>query len=192
MLIGLLSLWVKQGHSEDTTTTTKTTSSASSTTITTTKPTLVFVEPMKNYSKLAGESLKIRCVVQGQPPASTIKWYKNEAPLIEEKGRVRIRSKTGSGGDTQWSRIRFSDLETMDTGYYKCEAYNGLQTISSETVIKVHLGNKRKYCHKCKEKVRACLRQPRKFTLPKPAPSTLPEFVQLWSQSSQEGAPLWE
>ena len=35
----------------------------------------------------------------------------------------------------------------MDTGYYKCEAYNGLQTISSETVIKVHLGNKRKYCN---------------------------------------------
>ena len=79
---------------------------------------LVFVEPMKNYSKVVGDSLKIRCVARGQPPVSQFKWFKNEAPLEEERGRVRIRSKTGSG-DTQWSRIRFTELETMDMGFYR-------------------------------------------------------------------------
>ena len=41
------------------------------------------------------------------------------------------------------SRVRFHDLETMDMGFYRCEANNGIETISSETVIKIHPGNKR-------------------------------------------------
>ena len=141
-LLLTISLWVNQGHAEDVKQTTQPSTSGTPTT-TTSLPTLVFVEPMKNYTKLAGESLKIKCVVRGQPVVSVIKWYKNEAPLMEERGRIRIRSKTGSG-DVQYSRVRFSDLEPMDTGYYKCEANNGLDTIQAETVIKVHLGNKRK------------------------------------------------
>lgn len=54
-------------------------------------PSLTFVEPMKNYSKTVGESLKIRCVVRGDPPVIRFKWFKNEAPLEEERGRIRIR-----------------------------------------------------------------------------------------------------
>lgn len=98
---------------------------------------------MKNYSKVAGESLKIRCLVRGDPPVIKFKWFKNEAPLTEERGHIRIRSKTGSG-DVQFSRVRFDQLETMDMGFYRCEASNGLTTISGETVIKIHPGNKRK------------------------------------------------
>ncbi len=56
---------------------------------------VTFVEPMKNYSKVVGDSLKIRCVVKGEPPVTRFKWFKNEAPLEEERGRIRIRSKTG-------------------------------------------------------------------------------------------------
>ena len=61
-------------------------------------PSLVFVEPMKNYSKTVGDSLKIRCVVRGDPPVVRFKWFKNEAPLQEERGRIRIRSKTDEAG----------------------------------------------------------------------------------------------
>ena len=61
-------------------------------------PTLAFVEPMKNYSKTVGDSLKVRCVVRGDPPVVRFKWFKNEAPLEEERGRVRIRSKTDETG----------------------------------------------------------------------------------------------
>lgn len=104
---------------------------------------LAFVEPMKNYSKVAGDSLKIRCEARGRPPVIRFKWFKNEAPLEEERGRIRIRSKTGSG-DTQWSRVRFTELETMDMGFYRCEASNGLETIKGEIVVKIHPGNKRK------------------------------------------------
>ena len=71
---------VKEGHAiEDSSSPTTTTSVAVITTTTEKIPTLVFEEPMKNYTKYAGETLKIKCVVRGHPPAKTIKWFKNEA-----------------------------------------------------------------------------------------------------------------
>ena len=126
-------------HSQETNTTTEVLP------VTESRSVLAFVEPMKNYSKVVGDSLKLRCVARGQPPVIRFKWFKNEAPLEEERGRVRIRSKTGSnGGDSQWSRVRFTELETMDMGFYRCEATNGFDTIKAETVVKIHPGNKRK------------------------------------------------
>ena len=129
-------------------TTSITSTSSSTLTVPSAGLSLTFVEPMKNYSKTVGESLKIRCVVRGNPPVVRFRWFKNEAPLEEERGRVRIRDKTGGSLDqasgTQWSRVRFQDLETMDMGFYRCEANNGVDTISGETVIKIHPGNKRK------------------------------------------------
>ena len=84
-------------------------------------------------------------MVRGKPPVTRFKWFKNEAPLEEERGRIRIRSKTDGATDAaQWSRVRFNDLETMDMGFYRCEANNGLETISGETVIKVRLGSNSK------------------------------------------------
>ena len=74
------------------------TGAASSTVTVPSGPTLAFVEPMKNYSKTVGDSLKVRCVVRGDPPVVRFKWFKNEAPLEEERGRVRIRSKTDETG----------------------------------------------------------------------------------------------
>ena len=143
---------VKGGHaieeSSNLITANSTASVAFITTTTTTEkiPTLVFEEPMKNYTKYAGENLKIKCVVRGQPPAKTIKWFKNEAPIDKEGGRIRIRDKFagGSSGAIQKSQVKFTKLEPLDSGFYKCEASNGLETIRSETVIKVHPRNKRK------------------------------------------------
>ena len=98
---------------------------------------LTFVAPMKNYTKVSGESLKLKCEVKGQPPASEFRWFKNEAPLAEEKGRLRIRSRTGSG-DSQMSRVVIQTLETMDTGFYRCEARNGESVANGESLVKVH------------------------------------------------------
>ena len=54
---------------------------------------LTFAVPMKNFTKFSGETLRLRCEVRGHPPASEFRWFKNEAPLSEEKGRVRIRTR---------------------------------------------------------------------------------------------------
>ena len=85
-----------------------------------------------------GDSLKVRCEVRGSPPATAFRWFRNEAPLLEEMGRVKVKSYTDQG-PTQWSQLRFRALETLDTGFYRCEASNSLTTLRSNSVIKVNL-----------------------------------------------------
>ena len=36
-----------------------------------------------------------------------------------------------------FNRIRFRELDVHDTGFYRCEATNGVQTISGESIVKV-------------------------------------------------------
>ena len=98
---------------------------------------LAFASPMKNFTKVSGESLKLKCEVRGRPPVTDFRWFKDEAPLVEEKGRIRIRSKTGTG-EIQVSRVVFQSVNPMDTGFYRCEASNGLSVTSSESMVKVH------------------------------------------------------
>ena len=95
-----------------------------------------FVYPMKNFTKLSGGTLKLRCEVEGDPAVTDITWFRNEMLLTREAGRVKIRTKVGTG-DTQWSRVRIKPLETMDTGFYRCQATNGKQTVSAESMVKV-------------------------------------------------------
>ena len=64
--------------------------------------------------------------------------YKNEAPVLEEKGRVVIR-KYRTGTQTHGSRLRISDVDTHDTGYYKCEASNGVDRIESQGIVIVRM-----------------------------------------------------
>lgn len=107
------------------------------------EPTLSFAYPMKNYSRSAGDALKLKCEVSGAKPAGRFRWFKNEAPLHEEKGRIKIKEKTGGSADeTQWSRVRFRDLEVMDSGFYRCEASNGVDTVKAESMLKVHMASK--------------------------------------------------
>ena len=56
--------------------------------------------------------------------------------LTKEGSRVRIRTKVGNG-ETQWSRVRIKPLDTMDTGFYRCQASNGKRVISAESMVKV-------------------------------------------------------
>ena len=52
---------------------------------------LRFIKRLTNLTKDSGETAKLKCEFAGSPPPTKFKWYKNEAPVIEEKGRVIIR-----------------------------------------------------------------------------------------------------
>lgn len=103
------------------------------------KKSLTFVYPFKNATKTRGEPFKLRCEVRGDPPATSVQWKVNEAPLPlhEDKGRIKV--KESLDGETQWSRVRFRKVDTHDTGFYKCEATNGVDTIVAETILKVEM-----------------------------------------------------
>lgn len=53
--------------------------------------TLKFVRTLTNISKDAGGIAHMRCEVVGDPPPTKIRWYKNEAPLEENRPKITIR-----------------------------------------------------------------------------------------------------
>jgi len=94
---------------------------------------------LRTVRKEAGGSLKLRCEVVGGPPATSWRWFKNDAPVIIEKGRVRIKS--GLDDRPQWTMLKINVLETLDTAFYKCAASNGLETVESTGIVRVALGS---------------------------------------------------
>ena len=107
---------------------------------------LEFVRDLRNVTREQGESLKVRCEVEGSPPANKFKWFFNEAPLHEEAGRIKIKTNV-KGSSSQFSVLRFQELKFLDKGYYRCEASNGYDTVKQTFVINVVLntGRKSKY-----------------------------------------------
>jgi len=99
---------------------------------------LILVKTLRNTTRDAGGSLKLRCEVKGDPPATDFLWYKNDAPVIIERGRVRIKSNLADF--PQWSMLKINVLETLDTAFYKCEATNGQDKVSSDAIVRVNLG----------------------------------------------------
>ena len=70
--------------------------------IKTTKDTITFSYPMKeNHVRFEGETLRLTCEAQGNPPPLRIQWYKDHLPLENKNRRisssrfVEIRAKTG-------------------------------------------------------------------------------------------------
>ena len=100
--------------------------------------TLTFLKELRNITKNAGDQLKLRCEVTGTEPVTSFAWYKNDAPLIEEKNRMKIKNKLN--GDLQWSMLKFKVVETLDTAFYECRASNAYDTIKSVAIITVDLG----------------------------------------------------
>lgn len=92
-----------------------------------------FLEPVNNITIVQGQTAILHCKVAGNPPPS-VRWLKNDAPVVQEPRRVIIR-KTEYG-----SRLRIQDLDTTDTGYYQCVATNGVKTITATGVLFVRLG----------------------------------------------------
>lgn len=101
--------------------------------------TLRMLKALSNTTRESGESVKLRCEVSGDPPPNRFRWYKNEAPVLEEKGRVVVR-KYRTGSSIHGSRLRISDVDTHDTGYYKCEASNGVDRVESTGIVIVRMG----------------------------------------------------
>ena len=85
-------------------------------------------------TKDSGETAKFKCEAEGSPLPNKIKWYKNEAPLIEERGRVTLRRYKPNGGGLG-SRLRISDLNTHDMGFYKCVVQNGEEKINTQGIL---------------------------------------------------------
>ena len=100
---------------------------------------LVMVRGLRNITRDAGGSLKLRCEVEGAPPATSFRWFKFNAPVLVERGRVRV--KTELRASPQWSMFKISELETLDTAFYRCEATNGASTVHSEASVRVNLGS---------------------------------------------------
>lgn len=94
---------------------------------------LEFQEPVNNLTHFQGQTATLHCRVRGNPRPS-IQWLKNDAPLLQEQGRISIR-RTDAG-----SKLRIQDLDTTDTGYYQCRASNVLKLISATGVLFVKLG----------------------------------------------------
>ena len=69
------------------------------------------IKSMRNTTRDAGGSLKLRCEAAGSPRATSWQWFKNDAPVIVEKGRVRIKSSLEDS--PQWSMLKINVLETL-------------------------------------------------------------------------------
>lgn len=94
---------------------------------------LEFQEPLSNITHWQGQTATLHCRVTGNP-RPTIRWLKNDAPVVQEQGRITVR-RTEAG-----SKLRIQDLDTTDTGYYQCVASNTLKVISATGVLYVKLG----------------------------------------------------
>ncbi|XP_065569518.1 tyrosine-protein kinase transmembrane receptor Ror-like isoform X2 [Artemia franciscana] len=95
---------------------------------------LRFFRQLPNVTKEVGDSIRLRCEAVGDPPPTRYKWFVNEAPLIEQKNRVIIRKVKSNGILT--SRLRILKLDVQDSGYYRCEAFNGQQKAETTGIIK--------------------------------------------------------
>ncbi|XP_045603194.1 tyrosine-protein kinase transmembrane receptor Ror isoform X1 [Procambarus clarkii] len=101
---------------------------------------------LNNVTKDSGDTVKLKCEFTGDPPPTRFKWYKNEAPVIEEKGRVndrKYRLKT-DGLQVYGTKLTIKDLEIHDKGYYKCEATNGEERAESTGILIVKPGQWRR------------------------------------------------
>lgn len=88
---------------------------------------------MNNITTSLGQTAELLCRVSGNPQL-TVRWLKNDAPVVQEPRRVSYRS-TPFG-----SRLRIRNLDTTDTGYFQCVATNSQGTVSTTGVLFVKFG----------------------------------------------------
>ncbi|XP_039985273.1 inactive tyrosine-protein kinase transmembrane receptor ROR1 isoform X1 [Xiphias gladius] len=84
--------------------------------------------PLNNITTSLGLTAELSCRVSGNPPP-TVRWLKNDAPVVQEPRRVSYRA-TPYG-----SRLRIRNLDTTDTGYFQCVATNTQGTVSTTGVL---------------------------------------------------------
>ncbi|XP_072295265.1 inactive tyrosine-protein kinase transmembrane receptor ROR1 [Eucyclogobius newberryi] len=84
--------------------------------------------PMNNITTSLGHTAELFCRVSGNP-LPTVRWLKNDAPVVQEPRRVSYRSMAYG------SRLRIRNLDTTDTGYFQCVATNSHGTVSTTGVL---------------------------------------------------------
>lgn len=108
---------------------------------------LTLVKHLSNLTREAGDTVRFRCEFNGQPLPKVV-WYKNEAPIEPEKGKIIVKNSRTSARDPVdrvRSRLIINRLETHDIGFYKCEATNGFKTVESIGVLQVKAGTYRRF-----------------------------------------------
>lgn len=87
---------------------------------------LTMLKNFKNVSRETGDNVRLKCDFSGNP-LPRVNWFKNEAPIEAEKGKVLIKwSRVREHADRVRARLIINKLDTHDTGYYKCQAVNGV------------------------------------------------------------------
>ncbi|CAL9695568.1 unnamed protein product [Knipowitschia caucasica] len=84
--------------------------------------------PMNNITTSLGHTAELFCRVSGNP-IPTVRWLKNDAPVVQEPRRVSYRSMVYG------SRLRIRNLDTTDTGYFQCVATNAHGVVSTTGVL---------------------------------------------------------
>nr|XP_012224322.1 PREDICTED: tyrosine-protein kinase transmembrane receptor Ror isoform X1 [Linepithema humile] len=109
--------------------------------------TLKFVRTLTNISKDAGAVAHMRCEVVGDPPPTKIRWFKNEAPLEEDRPKITIRKIHAQthehvAKNLAGSRLKITNLDVSDVGFYTCRVTNGKDQIQSEGILRVDSSKK--------------------------------------------------
>lgn len=92
---------------------------------------IIMERPMNNETGLhTGDKATLRCRIVGQPMPH-YRWYKNDALLTEERRDRRITTKEYDWG----SKLSIRNVDTTDTGYYKCEAENRAGTRTTTGIL---------------------------------------------------------
>ncbi|XP_050525868.1 tyrosine-protein kinase transmembrane receptor Ror-like isoform X2 [Daktulosphaira vitifoliae] len=108
---------------------------------------LHFVRPLINITRDSGTSVKLRCEVSGEPLPIRIQWYMNEVLVNNEPGvgekkskpRISVKRYSPRHKNAMGSRLRINKLEVHDTGFFTCEAFNGVEKIQSNAILKVKM-----------------------------------------------------
>ena len=99
------------------------------------KRTIRVLKPLQNLTLTGGDTLKLRCEFAGDPPPNKFAWYRNEAPLERDEAQMRKAFPTQHG----WRmRLRIAAVDIHDTGYYRCQASNGLHRAQSTAIVLVN------------------------------------------------------
>lgn len=100
---------------------------------------LLFIEKiLTNITKDYGEMVRMRCEVRDHP-VPKIRWYKNEAPLEPECGKVDVR-KYSNGYGRIGSRLKIVHVDIYDTVYYRCEATDEKHRVETTGILMVKAG----------------------------------------------------
>ena len=85
-----------------------------------------------NLTRKTGEKIVLRCSFEAKPRPK-IKWLRNEAPLDKTlRNKYQIKEKRLSQNKFS-TRLTIAQLDTHDTGFYQCRAFNN-QGIKAEGV----------------------------------------------------------